>query len=309
MAQIGSAMMPNADQVIPFHIILSGKAWAKPENGSMAPEGVFAGDVVMFPSGDGHIITSDSEVWQGESPDLDFYYKASVSDVPFTLVDIGDGGVKTKFVCGYLGCNAPPFNSLLRNLPPMLVIKRRGDQSGLMKELIQTALEEKSTGEAGAETVIAKLSELLLINALRQYMSEQTVVDTRNLLTGLQDQHVYKALELIHSNPSRKWTLAILSTECGMSRSAFSERFSRYVGESPMRYIGRWRMELAANSILNGSSIGEVFDQWGYSSEAAFQKAFKKQIGMSVGKWRNKAMSSNVTNSTERGLANKLGLP
>jgi AraC-like DNA-binding protein len=288
MEQIGASVMPHAEHVIPFHIMVSGQAWAVPQDRSVPPMSVASGDVIMFPFGASHILSSDRNRWKGPPPDLAMYRNAAKEKAPFVLLDIGGEGEKARFVCGYLGCDASPFNPLLRSLPEMLVVPVQMDTNSLMRELLRAALEEKDKHGAGAETVLAKVSELMFVQAIRRHM-DGLPASAVSWLSGLRDVFVGRALQLIHANPAEDWSLERLGREIGLSRSAFAERFTRHAGEPPMHYLGRWRMQLASRLIEGGLSIGEAADRVGYRSEAAFQRAFKKYVGITPGEWRRKA--------------------
>lgn len=288
MRQIGPAVMPDAEHVIPFHILLSGEAWAMPADRSLPPTSMKAGDVLMFPLGAGHIMTSDRNVWNGAAPDPEFYSDAAKNKAPFVMVDIGGSGEESQFICGYLGCDASPFNPLLEALPQMLVVPVHVHTDSLMRELLRAALDEKDQRGAGAETVLAKVSELMFVQAIRQHM-DRLPESTASWLCGLRDEHIGKALQLIHSSPEADWTLERLGKEAGLSRSVFAERFARYTGQPPMHYLGRWRMQVASRLLEAGESMGRVAERVGYSSEAAFQRAFKKLVGVPPGTWRRGA--------------------
>jgi AraC-like DNA-binding protein len=289
MKQIGATMMPSAEHVIPFHVILFGRCWAMPQDRSVEPSEVEAGDIVMFPFGESHVVTSDRNRWEGKASELSFYAKAAASEAPFTLITVGGDGQKAKFVCGYLGCDASPFNPVLGALPKMLVVKGQvGDNNGLMQQLLRAALDEKTNRKAGAETVLARLSELMFVQAIRQHM-DSLPASSKSWLSGLRDEHIGKALQIIHTQPAACWTIASLARESGLSRSVFAERFTRFTGEAPMHYVGRWRMQLAARLLATGASIGAAAQEVGYNSEAAFQRAFKKYVGVPPGEWRRKS--------------------
>lgn len=287
MKQIGAAMMPKAEHVIPFHVMISGRAWAMPEDQSLLPALIESGDVIMFPQGESHIITSDQGSWAGEPADLDFYYRAAARDKPFTLVGIGGDGERSQFVCGYLGCDKSPFNPLLGSLPRMLIVAARAESGALMRELLRAALLEGEEQRAGTDTVLAKLSELMFVQALREHIDSRPPNEA-SWLGAVRDRHIGKALQAIHSKPSAVWSLDKLAKEAGMSRSAFAERFSEFVGQPPMQYLTEWRMQLASGLLRDGVSLGEVAERVGYHSEAAFQRAFKKHTGMTPGAWRRK---------------------
>ena len=295
MKQIGTAVMPGAGHVIPFHVMVSARGWARPEPEDAAlPAASFEpGDIVMFPHGEGHLLTSDVARWECPPPDPSFYAAAAESGEPFTVISIGGGGERAGFVCGYLGCDASPFNPLLSALPRMLVVKGQGSDA-LMRELLRAALEQKASGKAGAATLVARAGELMFLQALRQHM-DSLPDSASGWLAGLRDEQVGRALQLIHAQPAADWSLASLAKQSGVSRSVLAERFARFTGEPPMRYVGRWRMQLAATLLTDGASVGRVADGVGYRSEAAFQRAFKKYVGVTCGEWRKRAHHARET--------------
>jgi AraC-like DNA-binding protein len=223
--------------------------------------------------------------------DLNVYVDAVASGEPLTLVTIGCGGEATKILCGYLGCDTKPFNPLFSALPRMLIIKGLMDTNPLMRELLAAVLGEKDHLGEGARVVLAKLSELMFVQAMREHMKSLPST-AANWLSGLRDEHVGRALRLIHTSPAKDWSLEALARESGLSRSALAERFTRFAGEPPMQYLGRWRMQVAAGLIESGVSLGAVAERVGYSSEAAFQRAFKKHVGTSPGEWRKRARAN-----------------
>jgi AraC-like DNA-binding protein len=252
------------------------------------PESFEAGDIVMFPHGEGHLLTSEVDRWETPRPDTSFYTAAATSGEPFTLCSLGGDGTPAKFVCGYLGCDASPFNPLLSALPRMLIVKAQLGSDGLMKELLRAAVEQKASGRAGAATLVARVGEVMFLQAIRQHMDSMPVA-AASWLAGLRDEQVGRALQLIHTQPAADWSLESLAKKSGVSRSVLAERFARFTGEPPMRYVGRWRMQLASGLLTAGESIGRVADDVGYRSEAAFQRAFKKYVGVTCGEWRKRA--------------------
>jgi AraC-like DNA-binding protein len=134
--------------------------------------------------------------------------------------------------------------------------------------------------------VLAKLAELLFVQVIRQYVDELPA-DSRGWLSGLRDPQTGHALQLIHGQPAADWTIETLARAVGMSRSAFAARFAHYVCDSPMQYLTRWRMQLAARKLENPLvSISQAAAEVGYESEAAFNRAFKKVVGVPPGTWR-----------------------
>lgn len=286
--RIAAAVMPDAGHIIPFHIVTLGRAWAMPEDRSVPARAVDPGDIVMFPLGESHFLSSDRDMADCPPPDLDVYFDAAGSGAPITTVSLGGAGEKTNIVCGYLGCDTRPFNPLVSALPRMLIVKGLMETNQLMRELLLAALGEKDNRGEGARVVLAKLSELMFVQAMREHMKTLPPGAT-NWLSGLRDEYVGRALRLIHANPAKDWSLEALARESGLSRSALAERFTRFAGEPPIQYLGRWRMQVAAGLIESGVSLGAVAERVGYGSEAAFQRAFKKHAGISPGEWRRKA--------------------
>ncbi len=278
--------MPQAQHVIPFHIMMHGRAWAKPADGSLPVAAFNAGDIIMFPEGTGHIISSDKDPHTLPTPDLQFYRDAARRDTPFVLVEIGEGPEAARFVCGYLGCDVRPFNPLLSALPKMLIVNAANNGGHLSRSLIQAALDENESAKAGSETMLAKLGELMFVQALRSYI-DALPVQSSGWLAGLRDPRVGTVLQLIHTRPTEPWTLETLARASATSRSKLAERFQAFTGDSPMRYLARWRMQLASNLLRSRSdSVAQIAEQVGYNSEAAFKRAFKKHVGVSPGSWR-----------------------
>jgi AraC-like DNA-binding protein len=152
--------------------------------------------------------------------------------------------------------------------------------------LVRAAVEESERGTPGGETMLAKLAELMFVEVIRKHINSLPE-DARGWCSGLRDPQVGAALRLIHSRPAQAWTVDTLARDVGMSRSAFAERFAAFVGAPPMHYLTRWRLQLAANLLANGgASVAWAAAAVGYESEAAFNRAFKKFVGVPPGAWR-----------------------
>lgn len=287
MADIGSIVMPRCQHVIPFHIMLDGKAWAWPDDDSAPPAAVQSGDIVIFPQGAQHVFASEEYPAFVPTIDCEPYRDAARREAPFTLLEIGGGGAEMTFVCGYLGCDDRPFNPILSALPPLLIVKPAGQNWDLIRSLIGMAVKEEASRQAGSETILSKLSELMFVQALRHYMNGLDE-GADGWLAGLRDPRIGRVLQVIHERPFEAWTLQRLATECGMSRSVLAERFVKFTGEPPLSYLTRWRMQLAAQLLQNGERVAAVADTVGYRSETAFQRAFKKSVGETPAMWRRR---------------------
>jgi len=161
-----------------------------------------------------------------------------------------------------------------------------GPAAGWIVNTLQRGAEETRAPRAGADAVLAKLAELLFVEAIRTYI-ETLPENQRGWFAGLRDAHVGRALTLMHAEPERAWTVDVLGREVGLSRSTLAERFALLIGEPPMQYLTRWRLALAARELKdNRDSILRIAERVGYESEAAFNRAFKREFGMPPATWR-----------------------
>src|SRR5579863_465331 len=186
-----------------------------------------------------------------------------------------------------MSCDPHLSRPILSGLPPVFNVNVRADSSGAwLESSILHLLEEAASGRVGSEAMLAKLSEALFVDTLRRYVAglpEQQM----GWLAGARDPVVGKSLGLLHSRFAHPWTIADLADEVGVSRSALVERFTRYLDEPPMTYLTRWRLQLAARSLEGTSrSVAEIAAEVGYESEAAFNRAFKREFGQPPGRYR-----------------------
>jgi AraC-like DNA-binding protein len=282
--RICANVMPAFEHAISFHIMMDGWCWAQLADESEPPQKLENGDAVIFIGGEGHFMST--ERGKRAEPMMDLYYKPTDRPLPFLLNGLGGEGKEARFVCGYLGCDARPYNPILDALPRMLIVKATSKGGRLTHDLIRIALEEHETPVAGGETILSKLSELMFLQAVREYI-DTLPLEATGWLSGLRDRHVGAALKLMHSRPSEAWTLDTVAREIGLSRSAFAERFTELVGAPPMQYLGNWRLQRAARLLENQNlSIAQAAAEVGYESEAAFNRAFKKRVGQPPGAWR-----------------------
>jgi AraC-like DNA-binding protein len=283
-AAIASMVMPDAEHVISFHAILSGSCWAGLAGSSNSSRRFTAGDIVIYPMGDANVLSSAPGM-RG-LPDLQEYARPKDRPLPIVTRLDNQGADYCHLVCGYFGCDARPFNPLLEALPRMLLSQMPAVAHSWLSSLLRVAAEEAGRGGAGSESLLAKLAELMFVEVVRQYITHLPD-DSMGWLSGLKHRHVGHALRLIHGQPQRPWTLSELAHEVGLSRSVFADRFAHYVGISPMHYLGRWRMQLAIRHLsIPGVSVAQAGAEVGYESEAAFNRAFKKYVGVPPGSWR-----------------------
>ena len=278
-------ILPHAEHVAIYHLLTEGQCRARlPRGGAVV--GLGAGDLIMFPHGDGHLLGSDLQLAPVAAETL----VEPSAEGGLARIAHGGGGDRTRFVCGFLACDSRLCRPLLGALPRMLKVPLGdGPASAWIIDTLHRGADETRAPRAGTEAVLAKLSELLFLEAIRTYI-ESTPENERGWFAGLRDLHVSRALALMHGTPGRAWTVDDLGREAGMSRSAFAERFALLIGEPPMQYLTRWRLALAARTLKEGrESIVRIAEQVGYDSEAAFNRAFKREFGMPPATWRRQS--------------------
>jgi AraC-like DNA-binding protein len=301
---LASIVMPKADCLVLFHILMEGICFV--ECPGIAPVKMGAGDVVIFPHGEPHTMRSH----QPAKPTPISSVLSQVSPEAVPQVTFGGGGEKSRFICGYLNCDQR-FNPLTAALPTMLLVRSsdeyaaveaidrngvrparvpRGSRTWIGTTLRFTVNEAKAA-QPGNAAMLGRLTELMFVEILRQYM-QQLPADQGGWLAGLNDVHVGKALGLMHANPERNWTVGELAREAGASRSVLAQRFTELVGESPMRYLAAWRIQVAKQMLRDGANIAEISTRVGYDSEAAFNRAFKRTTGTPPASWRRKMLTA-----------------
>jgi AraC-like DNA-binding protein len=277
-------ILPGADHLIAYHVVTEGSCVATALGGEPVP--LTAGEVVVFTNGQPHIMSSDSGM-HADPTMPDAVEIATAGKLPYCINCGGDGPTSAKLVCGYLACDAQPFNPLLENLPP--VIKggdARVDGTGWVAQFIRFAVAESKEKRSGAESVLTRLSELMFIDVLRRHI-ETLPPDQSGWLAGLRDPPVGKVLSLMHARPAHGWTIEELGREAGLSRSVLAERFAGLVGIPPMQYLAKWRMQIASEMLIgSNANLASIAAAIGYESEAAFSRAFKKMIGVPPSAWR-----------------------
>jgi AraC family transcriptional regulator, alkane utilization regulator len=211
----------------------------------------------------------------------------------------GGGGTGTRLICGFLACDNSLSNPLLSSLPPIFKVDMRNDpRSAWLTSSLQFAAAEASEWRAGSAIVLARLSELLFVEAVRRCI-DTLPADRKGWLAGVRDRFVGRALSMLHAQPAHAWTVDELARKVGLSRSALAQRFTDLLGQPPMQYLARWRLQVAAQELLNGSkSLAAVAEQVGYESEAAFNRAFKREFGTPPAYWRK-----------NQGVADAAGVP
>lgn len=286
-------VMPDAEHLIEFHAVLSGGCFAGPVGAPGLP--LRAGDVVLFPQGDAHRLTSSPGLAPGDPDVATHVAPRSTRSAPGLAAPLpplaplrldGGGRDRTRLVCGFLGCDARPFNPLLAALPRVLVVPGAAEAGSWSAALLRGAVEESSALRPGGAAVLEKMSEMLFVAALRHH-ADGLATDAPGWLAGLRDATVGSALARLHARPGEPWTLERLCEETHTSRSTLHERFVHFVGLPPMTYLTRWRMQVASRLLREGRhKVARIALDVGYESEAAFARAFKRLVGATPGAWR-----------------------
>jgi AraC-like DNA-binding protein len=300
IATICGKVMPDFEHVISFHIMLDGECWARLADESQQPIRLETGDAVLFAGGDAHFMSTEAR--ERSTPNMDLYYRPTDRPLPFVLRELGGSGRSSRFVCGYFGSDARPFNPIVTALPKILHVRGSSGSGKLTHDLIRAALRETEAPSAGCETILSKLAELMFLEAVRQHI-ETLPSESTGWLAALRDDAVGAALRLMHGRPAEPWTLESLAHGVGMSRSVFADRFARIMGVPAMHYLSNWRLQLAANLLLGQRlSVAQAAAEVGYESEAAFNRAFKKQVGVPPGAWRRAHRANAARPSRARAL-------
>lgn len=300
----GSSVMtarlaPGASHIILYHLLLEGRSIVETLNGEQIR--LEAGDIVVFPHGDSHHMSSGKEAVR---PFPNYGISAKVKARDLSPLHAGGGGEVSRFVCGYMTCDPHLCGPILNGLPAVLNVNIRSDRSGQwLESSILHLLEEAASGRVGSEAMLAKLSEALFVDTLRRYVSGLSEQQT-GWLAGTRDPIVGKSLALLHSRVAHPWTIADLADEVGISRSALVERFTRYLSEPPMAYLTRWRLQLAAQSLEKTSrGVADIAAAVGYESEAAFNRAFKREFGQPPGRYRSDRKNLTINRKSQGSAA------
>jgi len=264
---------------------------------SESPVRLQRGDIVVFPHGDAHVLSSAPGLraepavdflsdWQ--APQLPFMLQQGLNHCELQSPDHLQPG-QVSLLCGFLGCDRRPFNPLLTTLPKMIHVPAAtlgADADDWVVHFARLAAAESRRKRPGGEAVLERMSEMMFVDLLRRYL-ETLPEDHRGWLAGLRDRYVGRVLALMHDDPAQGWTLEGLADRVGLSRSALHERFVQFIGMPPMQYLTNWRMQTASRLLTQGNAtVASIALDAGYESEAAFSRAFKRAVGVPPSVWR-----------------------
>jgi AraC-like DNA-binding protein len=281
-----SILAAPSQHLISYHVVLKGNGIATvPDE---APVTFGPGDIIVFPQGDGYRMESTA----GTPPEFSaeetvaFFENLAAGRLPAIVPEGGGGDPRAMFLCGFLACDAKPFNPVLTKLPRLMVVNLPETGGDSLKKLIEVAHSEFQTNAAGSGSIRLHLCELIFIETLRRHVLA-TRDETDGWLAALSDPVAGPAISAIHADPAADWSLERLARQVSTSRSVLAERFAKKLGQGPMQYLTAWRMQLAARKLRDSrAGIANIAWSVGYRSEAAFSRAFKKATGRPPGAWR-----------------------
>ena len=290
--QLAEALMPGSDHVLAYHLFARGSGWAAVDGAP--PLRMGEGDIVMFPRGDAHLLSSAP----GLHPQSDnSNWRFTTRNDPKPIAVAYHSGVlrpgspgpaeeaPTVVVCGFVACDTRPFNPLIHALPAVMHL-RAGDLGPWTTQLLDQAVAESREHRAGSDAVLERASEFVFVDAARRYL-DNLPPGSSGWLGALRDRHVGQAIRLMHEQPAQAWSLEALGREVGLSRSTLHERFVELTGQPPMQYLANWRMQLGASLLRQGQAkVASIAQDVGYESEAAFARAFKRLTGQPPAAWR-----------------------
>ncbi|QEZ44846.1 AraC family transcriptional regulator [Cupriavidus oxalaticus] len=285
-AELRAAFLPGTDRVVSYHLITEGVCWARLLGSTGPGVRVESGELLVVPQGEPHVLGSDLHLQPVQSaPLVADMLRNSPGEV--MRVSYGGGGETTRMVCGFLGFDDTMGNPLLTSLPRLFKVGLdNGIESAWLATALAFATSEAAEPRAGTATVLAKLSELLFVQAVRRCI-DTLPENESGWLAALRDRYVGRALSRMHARPAYPWTVDELAGNVGLSRSALAQRFTDLLGQPPMQYLAHWRLRTAAAELRSGNrSVGEIAGAVGYDSEAAFSRAFKREFGLPPASWR-----------------------
>ncbi|MGE0564038.1 MAG: AraC family transcriptional regulator [Pseudolabrys sp.] len=277
--------VPALTQAARFHLVAQGRCHVRLESGRAFDLG--AGDLILIPRGQAHVLADRAD--RKPAPLEKVLQQSGYNGRGAFVVGKGDPAASTQLVCGHFTFAEGADHPLLRALPDAIVVTS-ADRARypLLDEALRLVVRLALVEELGAAASIARLSEMFFIETVR--ISSERIPELGRVLKAMTDRHVGRALELIHNEPGKPWTVQTLAAQVGMSRSRFADRFSELMGDGPMSYLADWRLQRAL--VLLGrprANVQQVAHDIGYQSAAAFTRAFSQKFGLPPSGFRREA--------------------
>jgi AraC-like DNA-binding protein len=291
----GMTIPPIAD-CLWLHVVTSGRALLSvgDDEHELRP-----GALTLVPHGAGHALRSEA----GAAVPSVIGLPHDVVTDRYAIIRAGGPGPVTTMICAAVKFEHPAARTLAALLPPALHVEPSGSaQSEWLQSTLRLVTAEAAQQRPGGETVLTRLTDVLVVQAIRAWLDEDPAARS-GWLGALRDPQIGRALTLVHRFPARDWTLATLAGEVAMSRSAFAARFTELVGEPAMQYLTRWRLHAALDWLDEGATVAELAGRLGYRSEAAFSRAFKRVVGVAPATARRRrARKPDVDHGSPNGL-------
>jgi AraC-like DNA-binding protein len=292
---LGPVLLPRVQHVVSYHVIRTGVCWC--ESPGEPPMRLEAGDVLVVPHGQEYALTSEPGLRSGlsDTDTLGWFRDMSSGRLPFIVEEGGGGPERIGVVCGFLGCDALPFNPVLATLPPLVRVRLPAAVAGdRLSRLVDYALAESRDRSAGSQSVLLRIAELVFVEVVRAHLMAIPAASS-GWLGGLRDPVVGGVLARLHAQPAEHWTLEQMARDAAVSRTVLAERFVHFTGLSPMHYLAGWRMQLAAARLEDPAhTVAAIAQEVGYESEAAFSRAFKRYSGVAPASWRRTAPAARL---------------
>ena len=282
-SDFADAIQSHTPHIVPFHIVAEGKCWVQASNNIR--KALVPGDIIIFPHGDSHIL--------GDRLDREPMPVSQLLPTPpwhqIPTLKYGGGGELTRLVCGFLQCEDLLLHPFLKTLPSLMHVRAFADLNApLLATGVRYIIQETNCTQPGGICLLTRLVELMFVEILRNYirnLPEQQI----GWLAALRDSIIGQALDWLHAQPAYPWTVEELAKRVGVSRSTLATRFTQLLGQPPMQYLTQWRLQLAFQLLEStDDGLAKIATQVGYESEAAFNRAFKRYVGMPPGIWRNR---------------------
>lgn len=267
-----------------LHAVTAGTCWVRAPG--EAPRELLAGDLVLLPTGAAHIVASDpaaaTRAWASVAKEQ--------SGNPAHECVVGNGGSSTHAICAGFAYDHDVAQPLLSLLPPMLFWSGQTvTEDNPVQATLRVLRHELNTRSSGSRTVADRLMDVLFVQLIRAWSRDERGAGT-SWLHALRDPIVARALAVMHARPATPWTIDALAREVSLSRATLTRRFTKLVGEPPLAYLTRWRMDLAARQLREtGNAVSIIAHGVGYTSEFAFSRAFTRLRGVAPGRYRAEA--------------------